>query len=195
MTEKQYRKADSKVFPTLLVVLVGIILNMVGMVATTGGTPKLYAVIAACFTAILVNIVSYMKLKGRRICGVIMPLAAAVAYTVMVVCVDAMSFFMLAAAIFIIEMAYLDYGRIVLTALISMPAFVVRTLALSKNGNVSATEAGTSIVIMVFVLVSVLVITRIWLLFNKENIATARERQCGICTAKSSRFPGCFLCF
>lgn len=174
MTEKQYRKADSKVFPTLVVVLVGIILNMIGMVATTGGTAKLYAVIAACVTAILVNIISYSKLKGKRICGVIMPLAAAVAYTVMVVCVDAVSFFMLASAIFIIEMAYLDYGRIVLTAIITMPAFVVRTLALSKSGNVSATEAGTSIVIMVFVLVSVLVITRIWLLFNKENIATVK---------------------
>ena len=40
MTEKQYRKADSKVFPTLVVVLVGIILNMIGMVATTGGHGK-----------------------------------------------------------------------------------------------------------------------------------------------------------
>ena len=175
MTEKQYRKADSKVFPTLLIIMVGIALNLIGMVTTKGGSTKLYIVIATTIAGILVNVISYLKLKGKRICGVIMPLSAVVVYTVMVACVDAVSFFMLAAVIYIIEMAYLDYGRIVLTGIISMPVFIARTLALSKNGIVSVTDAGTIIILMITVIVSVLVITRIWNIFNKENIAIVKE--------------------
>lgn len=175
MTEKQYRKADSMVFPTVLVIMVGIFLNMLGMVATGGGTVKIYAVIAASVVGILVDIIVYCKFKGTRLCGWVLPLVAAVVYTIMVICVDALFFYILAAAIFIIDMAYLEFKRIVISGIVTMPAFIVRTLLLSSKGVATPTEAGTTIVIMAFILISVLVITKIWIIFNKENIAIVKE--------------------
>lgn len=163
------------VFPTLLIVMLGIVLNMVGMVATGGASTKLYVVIGAGVLGIVIDTVVYLKCKGTRICGLIMPLVAAIVYTVMVIMVDALFFYILAAAIFIIDMAYLEFRRIVITGVVTLPAFVVRTLLLAAKGAATPTEAGTTIVIMVFVLVSVLVITKIWIIFNKENIEIVKE--------------------
>lgn len=175
MTEKQYRKADSMVLPTVLVVMIGIALNMLGMVATEGGTVAIYIALITSVVGALVDIIVYCKWKGTRLCGLIMPAVAAISYIVMVICVDAMFFYILVAAIFVINMAYLDFKRIVVSGVVTIPIFMVKTLLLSKNGTVTPTEAGTTIVIMLFIFIAALVITRIWVSFNKENIAIVKD--------------------
>ncbi|MBQ8592048.1 MAG: chemotaxis protein [Lachnospiraceae bacterium] len=175
MTEKQYRKADSMVLPIVIVVMAGIFLNMLGMIATGAASTKLYIVTVASIVGIVVDIIVYCKMKGSRLCGVIMPMVAVAVYLVMVFCVDALFFYILVAAIFVIEMAYLDYGRIVLTGVITIPVFVMKAMMLSKKGLASMTDVGTTIVIMLFVFISVLVITKIWITFNKENIEIVKE--------------------
>lgn len=175
MTEKQYKKADSMVFPIVLIVMIGIILNVVGLVATTGGATKYYVAIITSVVGVLINTFVYLKWKGTKRCGLIMPVVAALAYVVMVMCVDIVFFYVLAAAIFVIDMAYLEFKRIVISGVITMPIFVVRTFLLSAQGVVTPTEAGTTVVIMLFVLIAVLVITKIWITFNKENINIVKE--------------------
>lgn len=175
MTEKQLRKADSMVLPTALVVMIGIFLNVLGMAATGGGTMKLYVVLAVSLFGVIVDVIVYNKFKGTTLCGQVMPIVAAVVYLVMVIFVDAVFFYMLVAAIYVIDMAYLEFKRIVRSAVMTVPVFTIKSLYLSKQGLVSPTEAGTTIVILMFVLVSVLVITKIWGIFNKENMETVSE--------------------
>ncbi|MBQ7774461.1 MAG: hypothetical protein IJ379_00935 [Lachnospiraceae bacterium] len=175
MTEKQYRKADSMVLPTVLVILIGIALNMLGMVASgSGETPTIVAMITA-IVGVLVNIFVYIKTKGSKKCGLIMTIVAIIAYLVMVVCVDALLFYMLVAAIFVINMAYLEVKRSVITGVVTIPVMAVKTLMLASKGIATPTNAGTAIIIMLFVFVSTLFITRIWIAFNKENIAVVKE--------------------
>lgn len=42
MTEKQYKKADSMVFPTLMVVMIGTFLNMLGLASQGGALLYVY---------------------------------------------------------------------------------------------------------------------------------------------------------
>ena len=163
------------VLQTVLVVMIGINLNMLGMVATGGGTTQIYIALITSVVGVLIDIIVYCRLKGTRLCGLIMPAVATIAYIVMVVCVDAMFFYILAAAIFVINMAYLDSKRIAVSGVVTIPVFMVKTLLLSKKDVVTPTEAGTTIVIMLFVFIATLVITRIWVSFNKENIAIVKD--------------------
>ncbi len=174
MTEKQYRKADSMVLPTILVIMIGIALNMLGMVAGNGSKPALIALIASV-VGILVNIIIYAKLKGKRKCGIVMTVIAIIAYLVMVICVDELLFYLLVAALFVISMAYLEFKRILITGIVTLPVVAVKSLLLASRGTVSATDAGSAIVIMIFVFVSAIFITRIWIAFNKENIAVVED--------------------
>ncbi len=174
MTEKQYRKADSMVFPTLMVVIVGIFLNILGLIFTGNSTFATKFIVVSAIVGIVALSVIYNKFKGTRKCGFYMNIVAMAVCLIMILFVDAQFFFIVTATLFIALMAYLEKKRIIVSAAIIIPIFAIRTMVLCNKGLVSLTEAGTSIVILIFIVVSVYNITKIWIAFNDENLETAR---------------------
>ena len=172
MTEKQYKKADSMVFPTLMVVMIGTFLNMLGL-ASQGGSMLLVTIGSAL--GALITVLLYKNCKGTRNCGIYMSGTALVVCILVILFVDAQFFFMLAAPIFIAQMAYLEKKRILISAAVVVPFYAVRSMMLAGNGVVSVTEAGTSIIILVLIIVSVYNITKISIAFNEENLETVKN--------------------
>lgn len=175
MTRKQYKKADSMVVPVVLVVMLGTFLNMLGMLGTGQGNVFIKFVTGVSIVGIIAAIGIYVKLRGTRKCGILLSILATIVWGVMVVFVDAQFFYMLAAPIFVAQMAYLEKKRILISTLVIFPIFTIKSLLLFKNGIVSTTEAGTSIVLLVLTIVSVYSITKIWISFNSENMDTVRR--------------------
>ncbi len=174
MTEKQYRKADARVLPTVILIMGGIFLNILGMVVTRGGTGKLYATMIACVLGMVVDVIVHKKTQGTRKCGITMLAVAFGAYTVMVVCVDVMYFYIIIAALYIINMAYLEVKRLIIFGAIAFPLFVGKVIYLMVQGVATTTEGGTTIVIMIFVMATVHAITKVLIGFNDENIAAVK---------------------
>lgn len=175
MTEKQYKKADSKVLVTLLVVVLGTFLNMLGMIATQETDSMALIVTVASVMGLVAIIMVYRSMKGTRNCGIVMSVITIIVWALMVLNVDAQYFFMLAAPIFIAQMAYLEKKRILISAVVIVPIFTARSLMLAGSGTVSSTEAGTSVVLLLLIIVSVYSITNIWIAFNDENMDTVRR--------------------
>ena len=175
MTEKQYRKADAMVYATLMVVMIGIFLNMLGMISSGGNSTSMLLVAAISIIGVIATIIGYKKLSGQRSCGIFMSVVATIVWAVMVLLVDAQFFYMLAAALFIVQMAYLEKKRIIVSAIVIVPVFAVRSMMLATEGQVSLTEAGTSIVLLVLIIVSVYNMAKIWIVFNDENLDTVRN--------------------
>ncbi len=175
MTEKQYKKADSMVLSTLLVVNIGILLNMLGMISMSGADRPVLIVTAASVIGAIVTIVSYINLKGTKNCGILMSVVTITVWAVMVILVEAQFFYMLAAPIFVAQMAYLEKKRIIGCAVVILPIFMIKSLMLSGNKIVSSTEAGTSIVLLILIILAVYNITKIWIAFNNENMDTVRN--------------------
>lgn len=174
MTEKQYKKADSMVFPTLMVVMIGIFLNMLGMAGADSGNVAVIAVVATSVLGILATSIIYVKMKGTRLCGPLMTTAAIIVWIVMVLGVEAPYFYMLAVALVIAQAAYLEKTRVNGSAMLILPIFIVRNLMLANKGVVSVTEAGTLIIILVLIIVSVYNVTKIWVAFNKDTLETVK---------------------
>ena len=175
MTAQQYKRADSRVFPTVMVVLVGILLNMFGLISVEGPTPRIFIGIGATIVGILTCIFTYIKYKGTSKCGIIMPIAAGMVYNVMVVCVDIVFFYPLMAAVLVIMMAYSSFKRIAGIGGAMMLVFIIKTLRLCIQKEIEMMEGGTTIVVMAFVLVSVLVVTKLLNRFSNENLAAVEE--------------------
>lgn len=175
MTEKQYKKADRMVLSTLLVVMLGVFLNMLGTISMGGMNGSAVIVTLTSLLGIVATLVLYTKLRGSKLCGIIMSVITIFVWAIMVIFVDAQFFYMLAAAIFVAQMAYLEKKRIIISAIIVIPIFIGKSLALAGTGNASATEAGTSIVLMALIIISVYNITKIWIVFNNENMETVRR--------------------
>jgi len=175
MTEKQYKKADAMVYTTLMVVMIGIFLNMLGMYSTGGANFTTLNVIIASVIGTVITIVGYNKLKGRRCCGIFMSVVATLVWGIMVLQIDAQYFFMLAAPLLVAQMAYLEKKRIIISSIFIVPIFAVRSMLLASSGKTSLTEAGTSVVLLILVVVSVYNIAKIWIVFNDENLDTVRR--------------------
>ena len=174
MTEKQYRKADAMVYATLMVVVLGTLFSALGILATSGVSTQMIAVCVVSVIGIIVTVLIYKKQRGTIKCGSNMSLVATIVWAVMTILSDAQYFYMIAAAIFVAQMAYLAKKRIIGSTIVILPIFMVRSLMLSQKGVVSPTEAGTSIVLLILVIVSVYNIAKIWIAFNSENMDTVR---------------------
>ena len=175
MTEKQYRKADSKVLPVSLVIIIGTLLNMLGLAANkTAGTLG-YVVIAFCIAGIISNIIVYSKLKGTKKCGIIMIATTLLISCVMVIGVDILIFYLIAMATVIMSMAYMYMKVTIICGVSSMIVIIAKTVVLITKGSVSAMEGGTVIFIMLFVLTAVFYVTKLRGIFNKENIEMVEE--------------------
>ena len=148
MTEKQFRKADSMVLIPLLVVMAGVFLNMLGMLSTGGGGKAIQIVAIVSVLGICITVLMYMKFRGKKKCGIFMSIATIIVWGTMVILVDRQFFYMLAAPIFIAQMAYLEKKRILITAAVVVPVFTAKSMMLSQNGIASPTEAGTSIILL-----------------------------------------------
>lgn len=172
MTEKQYRKADSRVLPTLLVVMVGIFLNMLGLISTGSSGAATNAVTVVSAIGIGATIFIYYKFRGTRKCGLLMAAIATIVWVVMTLTIDVQYFYMLVAAILISHMAYLEKARTIGNAVFVVPIFTIKSLMLAREGIVSATEAGTSIVLLILIVVAIYNMTNIWISFNRDNLDT-----------------------
>ncbi len=175
MTEKQYRKADSIVFPTALIVMTGIFLNMLGMISGKGATAPLLIPTIVSITGDILAIFIYNKYKGTRLCGRLLTVVVTISCIFMIGCVDALFFYMLASTLFIMQMAYLDEKRIKVSGIAIMPVFIVKSVIVMNKGEASMMEAGTTIIILIFIYATVYLITKILIAFNEENLATARR--------------------
>ncbi len=175
MTEKQYKKADKMVLATLLVVMFGSLLNMLGMLHMGKGNTSIYIVTFSSVAGILITLGIYAYCKGTKYCGILMSVVATFVWGVMVLLVDAQYFFMLAAALFIAQMAYLEKARILVATLVIFPIFTIRSGMLIAKGAVSPTEGGTSIILLLLIIFAVYSITKIWIIFNNENMDTVRR--------------------
>ncbi len=174
MTEKQYKKADSMVFITLMVVVVGIFLNMLGMLSMGSAGIGVLIVTVVSVVGVIVAVLCYVRLKGTRKCGIAMFAVVTAVWAVMVILVDAQYFYMLAAPLFIAQMAYLEKKRIIVSAVVILPIFTIKSLMLAGTGVVSSTEAGTSVVLLVLIIVAAYSIAKIWITFNDDNLNTVR---------------------
>ena len=175
MTERQYRKADSKVLPVSLIIIIGILLNMLGMITTKNGSGALYVTSAACIVGIVANIVTYFRFKGTSRCGIIMILTTLVVCCVMIVCIDSIVYYMIAMATVVMSMAYMNMKITLLCGMSTMLIVIGKTVTLVTKGKVSAIEAGTTIFILMFILTAVFYVTKLRMLFNKENLDAVEE--------------------
>lgn len=175
MTERQYRKADSKVLPVSLIIITGIFLNMLGMITTSAGSVPMYVTSAACIIGALVNIFTYCKLKGSRKCGMIMILTTLLVCGVMIVCINSIVYYMIAMATVVMSMAYMNMKITLVCGVSTMLVVIGKIVVLVMNKTVSAIDAGTTVFILLFILTAVFYVTKLRMLFNKENLDAVEE--------------------
>ncbi|MBR5566043.1 MAG: hypothetical protein IKW08_07780 [Roseburia sp.] len=175
MTETQLKKADSIVFPIIMVTMVGILFNMLGAVATKKASINTYVVIVFAIIGIIASIIIFKTMKGNSKCGFLMTTIASFVYVTMIFSSDAVLYYLLYAIICVIQMTYLDRRKLIINNLIVLPLIVFKVFSVAINGVISMDQAGSCVVIMLFVILASLSVCKAWTEFNKENIQTVQD--------------------
>jgi len=173
MTEKQYRKADSKAFITFMVVTVGTFLDVLGLLGS-GGLPIYLIAICSALGSILTFLI-YKKYQGTRKCGIYMSVATTIVGVAIILCLDTLFFYMIVSSLFIAQMAYLEKKRILAVAAVIFPVYFIKSMMLAMNGAATAMEAGTSCVVIIVLVVSACNITDTYTAFNRDSLDTVRQ--------------------
>lgn len=175
MTEMQYRKADSKVLPVSLIIIIGIFLNMLGSILSKTATLPVYITCGACIVGAVLNIMLYIKLKGTRQCGIMMLISTLLTSVIMIICIDSIVYYMIAIAANVMGMAYMNM-TITLACGVSTILIVIGKIAvLIMKESISAVEAGTTVFILIFIMMAIFYVTKLRMLFDKENIETVEK--------------------
>ena len=95
--------------------------------------------------------------------------------SVMIVCIDSMGYYMIAMATVVMSMAYMNMKITLLCGTSTMLLVIGKIAVLITKGKTSAIEAGTTIFILLFILAAVFYVTKLRVLFNKENIEYVEE--------------------
>ncbi len=175
MTEQQYRKADSMVFPIVMVIMVGIVFNTLGILAAGANSLLLNITLIVGIVGIISTIIIYILFRGQKVCGILMPLVAAIVYVAMVICLDEISFYMQAVPVLISIMAYLNVKQMIIGGGLAVPVMIFKLIYLVNVDKITFFQAGTSIVIITIIFVAIIGVTRLLILFHKQNMEVIEE--------------------
>lgn len=184
MTPSQYRRANKRIFVILMVIFGYLLFTFVGALATGGmvGTAgSLIAQIAVTAMAILVSIVSLVKLGDTRPGMIAMMASAALTYAVIAITNRSEYTFLYAFIFIVLSMSFFNMRLVFLGNAVVIIANGIRLIL--RNDPADAAYGQNAFVIMLtlaLVAVASMTVTKMLVTFNKENVESitlAAERQ------------------
>lgn len=135
MTEQQYKRANSAVFPVIVIILGYIAVSMILWAATSESTWRTWLQLISAVAAILISAIAYFTTNKKKICGVIMMVSAAVVYAIVSLTGTTISTWTYALPIMFSTMAYLNIRLIVGGNIVTLSVTIIRLIMVMTSQN------------------------------------------------------------
>lgn len=179
MTKEQYRRANATVYPIITAVFTYVFIILSAFCLTSGGTGVTYVQIGVSLLAIAVATVLFVSQKDTKMCGIVMLVAASVAYAVIVNVSNSTESFAYGFPILFAAMAYLNRRIMIGGNTVIILANVVKLILNSKDKE-NQQALFLAVLISVIVCFATLRIIKLLMKNNQENLETisiAAEKQ------------------
>ena len=175
MTEKQYKKANTAVFPILLALIVLNLFFILTVVFTGGGTLGTYIQLAVYFIAIVAALAAYITSRQKRLCSLVLYSTGGVVFLVMMCFNSTQVSFVYALPIVFAYVAYLNKRLMYISNSVIIIAYIIQCIRFSSAG-----EADNKVIVIgaVVILLSAFATIRVVNLledFFNENTETIKE--------------------
>lgn len=177
MTQKQYRRANGAVFLVMVVIVGYFALSMVASALfESSSTWRTYLQAAVSVIALIAIIVCYIGKKDGKAVGIIMSVAATVAYTVITLVGNTEGTYAYGFAILVASMAYLNVRLVVCGNAVIFLANVLRLVTRLGSLDEAALSANVlAILIIILIACASIWVTRLLIRFNVENVEEISE--------------------
>ena len=175
MTEKQYKKANTAVFPILLALIALNLFFILTVVFTGGGTLGTYIQLAVYFIAIVAALAAYITSRQKRLCSLVLYSTGGVVFLVMMCFNSTQVSFVYALPIVFAYVAYLNKRLMYISNSVIIIAYIIQCIRFSSAG-----EADNKVIVIgaVVILLSAFATIRVVNLledFFNENTETIKE--------------------
>ena len=181
MTEQQYKRANTAIFPVILIIMGYIAVTMV-LAATVGGTGtwKIWVQFVAALLAILIMIVAFITCRATKKCGLISLSSATMVYVVVSLLNSTTDTWSYAIPVLFATMVFLNKKMIIFGNSVMLGATAIRTVIMLVTNYDEAGSLVLALAVLGLVAFSSIRVVSLLIRFNEENIASiteAAERQ------------------
>lgn len=176
MTEEQYKRANSTVFPVILIILGYIAVSMILFTLSSGATWKTWLQFVAAVVGIIVSIASYAAFRKTYKCGVIMMLSGTGVYAVVSLFGTTTETWVYAIPILFASIVYLSIRLVIGGTTVSIIITVIRLIMnIAKKDNAAISALIIATVILILIAISAVRAVTLLIKFNEENMGSIRE--------------------
>ena len=168
MTKEQYRTANAKIFPVVMIILGYFLITFILAVLSSGGNLKIWIQIIVTIIAILLSILALFRYRESKAGAVTMMSSCAVAYVVIVLLNSNEIVFTYVFAMIILSMAFMNLKLVVLANVVTIIANLLRILLHQSDVSQSIIEVFS----LLLVAIASITVTQLRLRFNEENQAS-----------------------
>ena len=175
MTKEQYRLANAKIFPVVMIILGYYLISFVLAALTEGGNIRLWIQMGGAIIAILLSIFALIKYRESKTGAVTMMSSCAVAYVAIVLLSSSSGVYSYVFGLIITSMAFMNLKLVVLANVVTIIANLLRIVIYWKSNGSYVSQSIIEVISLLLVALASITVTLLRLRFNEENQASIME--------------------
>lgn len=175
MTKEQYRAANSKLFPVIMIILGYFLITFLLAALSGTGTGRVWIQIGVTLFAILISIFALIKNRDTKACSVALMGSCAFAYVVIVLLNNNTSVYTYVFPLIITSIAFLNVKLAVWGNILAIAANLLRICIDYTSEGDYISESIIKIFSLLLVALASITVTRLLIRFNEENMASILE--------------------
>ncbi|MBO5472566.1 MAG: chemotaxis protein [Lachnospiraceae bacterium] len=182
MTKQQYRAANARIYPVIMIILGYFLLSFTASLLTVSVSMHLVIQIIFVITAILISTFTFLRYRDTKACSVAIMGSCAVAYVIITLLNNTDSAFTYVFALLVASMAFLNVKLIMAGNTVALLTNFTRVALRWNNDAFDQTGAFMDLLALVLVAIASITVTRLLIRFNEEHsqslmaAAEAQER-------------------
>lgn len=175
MTKEQYRAANSKIFPVVMIILGYFLITFILSILAGSHTWKIWIQIGFTLSAILVSIFALIKNRETKACSIALMGSCALTYVVIVLLNSSTGVYTYVFALIVSSMAFLNVRLAVWGNTVAIIANLLRVFINFTTEEDYISRSIVEVFALLLMAVTSITVTRLLIRFNEENMASITE--------------------
>lgn len=175
MTKEQYRVANAKIFPVVMIILGYFLITFFLTIVTGSGTWRVWVQIAFTLSGILISIFALLKNRETKACSIALMGSCALAYVVIVLLNSNANVYTYVFALIVCSMAFLNVKLAIWGNSVAIIANILRFVINFTTEGDYISHSIIDLFSLLLVAAACITVTRLLIRFNEENMASITE--------------------
>lgn len=171
MTREQYRAANTRIFPVIMIILGYFLITFLLSLLAGQATWKVWIQLIFTITAVIVSIIAFLKDREIKACTIALMGSCALAYVVIVLLNSSNGVYAYVFALIVASMAFLNVKLTIYGNSVAIVANLLRIIIHRCDPTSSIIEMFS----LLLVAASCITATRLMIRFNEENMSSIME--------------------